>query len=401
MRTEHGPLQHLRVLELGSLIAGPFAGQLLGDYGAEVIKVEPPTGDPMRRWGVCHGDEGLWWTSIARNKSSVVLDLRSPEGAAAARRLAVTADVVIENFRPGQVERWGLGYDDLVADNPGLIMVHVSGYGRTGPRSAEAGFGSIGEGMGGIRHTTGPADGPSTRTGISLGDSLAGLFAVIGALAALAERSQSGRGQEVDVALYEAVAALMESTLADAEVAGVVRGRTGGVLPGVAPSNAYPTLDGAEVLIAGNAQSVFARLCEAMGRPDLVADDRFATHVDRGRNADELDRIIGAWTATRSADDLLGLLADRGVPSGRVYTALDALADPHYLARGMVQHLTSVGGTTIPVTGVVPRFSRTPGVIRSPGPALGSHDHLVAGLAELPGGAGPVGAGGPVGQAGS
>jgi formyl-CoA transferase len=371
-----GPLHHLRVLELGSLIAGPFAGQLLGDYGAEVIKVEPPTGDPMRTWGVCHEGEGLWWTSIARNKSSVVLDLRSPEGQAAARRLAVTADIVIENFRPGQVERWGLGYDDLVGDNPGLIMVHVSGYGRSGPRSDEAGFGSIGEGMGGIRHTTGPADGPSSRTGVSLGDSLSGMFAVIGSLAAVAERSQSGRGQEVDVALYEAVAALMESSLADAEVAGVVRGRTGGVLPGVAPSNAYPTVDGAEVLIAGNAQSVYARLCEAMGRNDLVDDARFATHEDRGRNAEVLDEMIGAWTATLAADDLLALLAEHGVPSGRVYTAADALTDPHYLARGMVQRLTSVGGVTMPVTGVVPTFSRTPGSIRTSGPALGAHDHL-------------------------
>lgn len=377
MRTEHGPLGHLKVLELGSLIAGPFAGQLLGDYGAEVIKVEPPAGDPMRTWGVCHEGEGLWWTSIARNKASVVLDLRSAEGQAAARRLALSADIVVENFRPGQVESWGLGYDDLAADNPGLIMVHVSGYGRTGPRAAEAGFGSIGEGMGGIRHTTGPADGPSSRTGVSLGDSLAGMFAVIGALAALAERERSGRGQEVDVALYEAVAALMESSLADAGVAGVVRGRTGGVLPGVAPSNAYPTADGAEVLIAGNAQTVFTRLCEAMRRPDLVTDARFATHEDRGRNAEELDVIIGSWTATLGADALLALLADRGVPSGRVHTALDSLSDPHYLARGMVQQLTSVRGTTMPVTGVVPRFSRTPGSIRTPGPALGAHDHLV------------------------
>jgi crotonobetainyl-CoA:carnitine CoA-transferase CaiB-like acyl-CoA transferase len=258
----------------------------------------------------------------------------------------------------------------------------VSGYGRTGPRASEAGFGSIGEGMGGIRHTTGPADGPSSRTGISLGDSLSGMFAVIGALAALAERSESGRGQEVDVALYEAVAALMESSLADAEVAGVVRGRTGGVLPGVAPSNAYPTVDGAEVLIAGNAQTVYGRLCEAMGRPDLVADARFATHEDRGRNAGELDSIIAAWTATLTAADLLALLAESGVPSGRVYTAVDALSDPHYLARDMVQRLTSVGGTSMPVTGVVPRFSRTPGSIRTPGPALGAHDHLVAPLGQ-------------------
>lgn len=382
MRTANGPLGHVRVLELGSLIAGPFAGQLLGDYGAEVIKVEPPTGDPMRTWGVCHEGEGLWWTSIARNKSSVVLDLRSAEGQAAARRLALSADIVIENFRPGQVEKWGLGYDELATENPGLIMVHVSGYGRSGPRSSEAGFGSIGEGMGGIRHTTGPADGPSSRTGISLGDSLSGMFAVIGALAALAERSQSGRGQEVDVALYEAVAALMESSLADAEVAGVVRGRTGGVLPGVAPSNAYPTLDGAEVLIAGNAQTVYARLCEAMGRPELITDPRFATHVDRGANAEELDALIAAWTSTLTADDLLALLAESGVPSGRVYTALDALSDPHYLARGMVKRLTSIGGTEMPVTGVVPQFSRTPGSIRTPGPALGSHDHLVAPLGQ-------------------
>ncbi|NLD78273.1 MAG: CoA transferase [Acidimicrobiales bacterium] len=382
MRTQNGPLHHIRVLELGSLIAGPFAGQLLGDYGAEVIKVEPPTGDPMRTWGVCHEGQGLWWTSIARNKSSVVLDLRSSEGQAAARRLAVSADIVIENFRPGQVERWGLGYDDLVADNPGLIMVHVSGYGRSGPRAAEAGFGSIGEGMGGIRHTTGPADGPSSRTGISLGDSLSGMFAVIGALAALAERAESGKGQEVDVALYEAVAALMESSLADAEVGGVVRGRTGGVLPGVAPSNAYPTLDGAEVLIAGNAQTVFTRLCEAMDRPDLVTDERFATHVDRGRNAEELDALIAGWTATLTADDLLALLAEAGVPSGRVYTALDALTDPHYLARGMVQRLTSTSGVDLPTTGVVPAFSRTPGSIRTPGPALGSHDHLVEPLGQ-------------------
>lgn len=372
-----GPLHHLRALELGSLIAGPFAGQLLGDYGAEVIKVEPPDGDPMRRWGVVHEGEGLWWTSIARNKRSVVLDLRTPDGAAAARRLALTADIVIENFRPGQVERWGLGYDDLATDNPGLVMVHVSGYGRTGPRAGEAGFGSIGEAMGGIRHTTGAADGPSARTGISLGDSLAALFAVMGALAAIEERHHSGRGQEVDVALYEAVAALMESSLADAEVAGIVRGRTGGVLPGVAPSNAYPTLDGAEVLIAGNADSVFARLCQAMGRPDLVTDERYATHRARGQHAAELDGIIAGWTATLESGDLLAVLAEAGVPGGRVYTAADALDDPHYAARGMVQRLTSVGGTTMAVPGVVPTFSRTPGSIRSAGPALGADRHLL------------------------
>ncbi|MGO9027381.1 MAG: CaiB/BaiF CoA transferase family protein [Acidimicrobiales bacterium] len=372
MTSTPGPLARLRVVELGSLIAGPFAGQLLGDYGAEVIKVEPPEGDPMRRWGVTRQGEGLWWTSIARNKRSVALDLRTEAGAGLARRLAVTADVVIENFRPGQVERWGLGYDDLVGDNPGLVMVHVSGYGRTGPRSTEAGFGSIGEAMGGIRHTTGSADGPSSRSGISLGDSLAGMFAVIGALAAVEERHHSGKGQEVDVALYEAVAALMESSLADAEVGGVVRGRSGGVLPGVAPSNAYPTLDGAEVLIAANADAVFARLCDAMDRGELASDERYATHLSRGAHAAELDQLIGGWTATKTADDLLARLADHAVPSGRVYTAADALADPHYLARGMVHRLTSAGGVSMPVPGVVPRFSRTPGSVRTAGPGLGA-----------------------------
>lgn len=373
MASSTGPLAGLRVLEFGSLIAGPFAGQLLGDYGAEIIKVEPPGGDPMRSWGVLHQGQGLWWTSIARNKRSVVIDLRTGPGAAFARRLAVTADVVIENFRPGQLERWGLGYEDLAAGNPGLVMVHVSGFGRTGPRAADAGFGSIGEAMGGIRHTTGAPDGPSSRTGVSLGDSLAALFAVIGALAALEERHHSGRGQEVDVALYEAVAAVMESSLAEAEIAGVVRGRSGGVLPGVAPSNAYPTLDGDEVLIAGNGDGVFSRLCEAMGHPDLAVDERFATHHARGANAVELDEIVAEWTGTLIADDLLALLVRHAVPSGRVFTAADALADPHYAARDMVQHLTTATGGRVPVTGIVPKFTRTPGSLRWPGPALGAH----------------------------
>jgi crotonobetainyl-CoA:carnitine CoA-transferase CaiB-like acyl-CoA transferase len=257
-------------------------------------------------------------------------------------------------------------------------MVHVSGYGRTGPRSSEAGFGSIGEAMGGIRHTTGAAGGPSSRTGVSLGDALSALFAVIGALAALEERHHSGRGQEVDVALYEAVAALMESSLADAEIAGVIRDRTGGVLPGVAPSNAYPTLDGGEVLIAGNADNVFARLCAAMEREDLVTDDRYATHGERGIHARELDELIGAWTSTMHTDALLALLAGHGVPSGKVFTAADALTDPHYLARGMVQRLTSTSGIGMPVCGVVPKFSRTPGSLRSAGPSLGAHDFLTS-----------------------
>ncbi len=384
MSTSPGPLAGLRVLELGTLVAGPFGGQLLGDYGAEIIKVEAPAGDPLRRWGVLSDGESLWWTSIARNKRSVVVDLTTDAGAAVVRRLAVAADVVLQNFRPGQLERWGLRYEDLAAENPGLIMVHVSGYGRTGPRAPEAGFGSIGEAMGGIRHTTGEPGRASSRTGISLGDSLAAMFAVIGTLAAVHERSRSGTGQEVDVALYEAVAALMESSMADAEVSGVVRGRSGGILPGVAPSNAYPTADGNEVLIAGNGDRVFARLCEAMGEPDLIDDPRFADHQSRGGNATELDGVISDWTAARTGADVLAALAAHGVPCGPVYTAADALRDEQYLARDMVLWATSAGGRDVPMPGIVPRFSRTPGSVRAPGPRLGADTdavlEMVAGL---------------------
>lgn len=379
-----GPLAGVRVVELGSFIAGPFAGQLLGDYGAEVIKIEPPgTGDVMRRWGVMREGESLWWPAIARNKRSVTLDLRRAEGVAIARRLIAAADVVVENFRPGQLESWGLGYDLLAAENPGLVMVHVSGFGRSGPRANEAGFGSIGEAMGGIRHTTGDPDGPSSRCGISLGDSLASLFAVIGTLSALLERNRSGRGQEVDVAIYEAVAALMESSLADHALAGLTRGRSGGVLPGVAPSNGYPTADGSEVLIAANADTVFARLCETMDRLDLLADSRYATHEQRGENSESLDTEIARWTSGFDAAELLELLAADQVPAGRIYTAADALADPHYLAREMVLHLESATGLCTPMTGVVPKFSATPGSVRSPGPSLGADTAAV--LDELAG----------------
>jgi formyl-CoA transferase/succinyl-CoA--D-citramalate CoA-transferase len=377
-RNQTGPLTGLRVLELGNFIAGPFAGQLLGDYGAEVIKVETPgQGDPMRHWGTTHRGEGLWWPAIARNKRSVAVDLRVEEGRALVRRLSRAADVVLENFRPGRLAEWGLGYHDLQEANPGVIVVHVSGFGQSGPRSAEAGFGSIGEAMGGIRATTGEPDRPPARCGISLGDALAALFAVVGTLAAVHERQRSGRGQEVDVAIYESVAALMESTLADFEVAGVVRGRTGGVLPGVAPANAYPTAGGADVLIAGNADSVFARLCRAMGRPELAADPRFADHAARGRNMEELDRMIARWTEGQDADQLLELLSAHRVPAGRVYLAPDALADPHYRAREMVIRALSRSGTPVPMAGVVPKFSRTPGGVGDVGPLLGEHTEEV------------------------
>jgi formyl-CoA transferase len=377
-----GPLDGVRVLELGNFIAGPFAGQLLGDYGAEVIKVESPgDGDPMRRWGVTRDGDSLWWPTIGRNKRSIVLDMSQEAARQIAARLAERCDVVLENFRPGLLQRWGLSYDDLAARHPKLVMVHVSGFGQTGPLATQAGFGSVGEAMGGIRHTTGSPDRPPSRAGISLGDALASIFAVIGTLAALLRARETGEGQEVDVAIYEAVAALMESTMADFELAGVTRTRSGSVLPGVAPSNAYPTGDGAEVVIAANADNVFGRLCEAMDHPELASDRRFATHQGRGANMAELDEIVAAWTASAPCDQTLLTLDAHGVPAGRIFTAPDMLTDPQYLARDMVQRLTSTQGWEVPMTGVVPRFNATPGTIRHTGPALGEHTDEV--LSEL------------------
>jgi crotonobetainyl-CoA:carnitine CoA-transferase CaiB-like acyl-CoA transferase len=377
MASRTGPLLGVRVLELGNFIAGPFAGQLFGDYGAEVIKIESPDGgDPMRRWGVSVDDSSLWWPIISRNKRSVTADLKDPDDLALVRRLASECDVILENFRPGVLARFGLDYDSVAATNSGVIMTHVSGFGQTGPRASEPGFGSIGEAVGGIRHTTGDPDRPPARCGISLGDSLAAMFAVIGTLAALHERDSSGRGQEVDVAIYEAVAALMESSMVDFEVAGVLRTRSGGTLTGVAPSNAYPTRDGSEVLIAANADNIFARLCVAMGRSDLAADERFASHVARGEHERELDGIVAAWTATLDAEDLLALMRDHSVPAGRVYTAADMLDDEHYLARQMIERHVARTGIETPMLGVVPKFSRTPGSIGDVGPALGEHNDL-------------------------
>ena len=374
--TRTGPLLGVRVLELGNFIAGPFAGQLFGDYGAEVIKIETPDGDPMRRWGLCVDDSSLWWPIIARNKRSVVADLKDPDDLAFVQRLAGECDVVLENFRPGVLEKFGLDYDTLSVTNPGVIVTHVSGFGQSGPRATEAGFGSIGEAVGGIRHTTGDPDRPPARCGISLGDSLAAMFAVIGTLAALHERSTSGRGQEVDVAIYEAVAALMESSMVDFDVAGVLRGRSGGTLPGVAPANAYPTNDGSEVLIAANADTVFARLCDAMSRPDLAVDERYATHVARGEHERELDAIVAEWTSTMGSDELLALLRAHTVPAGRVYTAADMLRDEHYAARAMIERHVSRVGIETPMLGVVPKFSRTPGSIADVGPDLGEHTNV-------------------------
>ncbi|HEX2381195.1 MAG TPA: CaiB/BaiF CoA-transferase family protein [Acidimicrobiales bacterium] len=377
---EHGPLTGVRVLELGSFIAGPFAGQLLGDYGADVIKVEPPAdGDPMRRWGVTRDGDSLWWPTIGRNKRSITLDLRQERGRELAGRLAAQCDVVLENFRPGVLDRWGLDYATLSATNPRLVMTHISGFGQTGPLAGQAGFGSVGEAMGGIRYTTGNPDRPPSRAGVSLGDALASVFGVVGTLSALVGARSTGVGQEVDVAIYEAVAALMESTMADYELGGVVRTRSGSVLPGVAPSNVYSTSDGADVVIAANADSVFSRLCKAMGDPELADDVRFARHGARGENMDEIDRIIGAWSATLPCDELLATLDEHGVPAGRIFTAPDMLRDPQYLARDMVRRVTSAQGWNVPMTGVVPRFTATPGSIRHAGPRLGEHTDEVLG----------------------
>lgn len=376
MTDSSSPLTGLRVLELGSFIAGPFAGQLLGDLGAEIIKVEPPgAGDPMRAWGVTVDGRSLWWPSIARNKQSVAIDLRTDRGRELVRDLAAHVDIVIENFKPGTLAKWGLSYDALVAANPGLVLTHVSGFGQTGPRAHEPGFGAIGEAMGGIRHTTGDPQLPPARAGISLGDALAALFAVIGTLAAVTERHRSGRGQEVDVAIYEAVLALMESTVADFELGGVVRGRSGGYLPGVAPSNAYPTADGRDVVIAANADAVFARLAEAMERPDLAAP--YATHAARAADQIALDAEVGAWTATLTAEEVLTRLEGYSIPSGLINTAPDIAADSHIAAREMIVRLAAGFEHAVPMTGIVPKLSRTPGAVRSVGPALGEHTDSV------------------------
>lgn len=369
-----GPLKGVRVLEMGSFIAGPFAGQLLGDYGAEVIKLEPPgKGDPMRTWGVVRDGKSLWWPAIARDKKSVCVDLRQAEGQQLVRDLVPHLDVILENFRPGTLEGWGLGFEELRALNPRLILVRVSGFGQTGPYSDQPGFGSVAEAVGGIRYTTGEPDRPPARAGVSLGDSLASLFAVIGTTAALHERNSSGQGQAVDVAIYEAVLALMESALADFELGGVLRGRSGSVLPGVAPSNVYPCSDGVDVVVAANADAIFKRLAAAMDHPELADDPNFATHQARGHHAVELDALIAAWTRQHTSAELIDVLRRHKVPVGPINTARQMLADEHFSFREMIVRTTTVDGWQVPMNGVVPKFSRTPGAVVRPGPQLGEH----------------------------
>ena len=374
-----GPLADLRVIEMGSLLAGPFCGQLLGDMGAEVIKVEAPgVGDPMRVWGQekAHG-KSLWWPVIARNKKSITVNLRVEEGQQIIRDLAAKSDFLLENFRPGTLERWNLDYETLAEINPGLIMIRVSGQGQYGPYSKRAGFGSIGEAMGGLRYVCGDPSNPPSRAGISIGDSLAATFATIGALSALHHRDRTGRGQVVDSAIYEAVLSMMESLISEYDQTGYIRERTGAILPNVAPSNIYPTRDGQMILIAANQDTVFGRLAKAMGQPELVEDERYCNHAARGRSQQELDVLVGEWTATLSASELIHLLEKSGVPAGKIFRAPDMLEDPHFAAREAIIRIAHPEFGELAMQNVFPKLSATPGEVRWPGPALGQHNEEI------------------------
>ncbi|WP_308115399.1 MULTISPECIES: CaiB/BaiF CoA-transferase family protein [unclassified Rhodococcus (in: high G+C Gram-positive bacteria)] len=376
-----GPLQGLRVVEMGQLIAGPFCGQILGDLGAEVIKIEQPgKGDPMREWGRSQPKgESLWWSVVGRNKKSVTVDLRTAEGQAVARRLIARADIVVENFRPGTLERWGLGYDDLATTNPGLILARVSGYGQTGPYSSRAGYGSIGEAMGGLRYVVGDPTTPPSRVGISIGDTLAAVFAALGTLGAVYERTRSGRGQVVDSAIYEAVLGIMESIVPEWVISGYQRERSGAVLPGVAPSNVYPTADGGWILVAANQDTVFGRLTEAMGRPELATDPRFSTHGARGERQQELDDLVAAFTVEHDSRSLEDLLLAHAVPVGKIYRPSDMLEDKQFIARESIITTDHPVLGKVPMQNTFPRLSRTDGSVRWPGPKLGEHTSEVLG----------------------
>lgn len=372
-------LAGLRVIEMGQLIAGPFCGQLLADFGAEVIKVEAPgVGDPMRQWGreKPHG-RSLWWPVIARNKKSVEINAREARGQELIRELVRTADFLIENFRPGTMERWNLGYEALFEINPRLIMIRVSGFGQSGPYAQNAGYGAIGEALGGLRYVTGDPHHPPARTGISIGDSLAATFACLGGLAALQARTRTGRGQVVDSAIYEAVLAMMESLVTEYDQAGYIRERTGATLPKIAPSNIYPILGGGFMLIAANQDTVFRRLAEAMEQPNLAVDVRFSSHEARGANQEELDNIVAEWSASRSREELLAVLDAHGVPRGDIYRAPEMLADPHFAARESLISVPHPVLGSIKMQNVFPRLSDTPGRVVHPGPELGEHNREI------------------------
>jgi crotonobetainyl-CoA:carnitine CoA-transferase CaiB-like acyl-CoA transferase len=373
-----GALAGIKVLELGTLIAGPFCARVLGEFGADVIKVEAPDGgDPIRQWRILKDGTSLWWSVQARNKKSITLNLKTAQGRAIAKKLALEADIVVENYRPGVLEKWGIGYAQLKAENPAIIMVRLSGFGQTGPMKDQPGFGAIGESMGGLRYVSGHPDRPPVRVGVSIGDSVAALHGVIGALAALRHRDQTGEGQMVDVALYESVFNLMESLVPEFDHAGVVRERTGGALPGIVPSNTYTTGDGENIVIAGNGDAIFKRLMLAMGRIDLAGDAQLARNDGRVPRSAEIDEAIGAWCATQTIDGALATLQAADVPAGKIYSVRDMMRDPQYLARGMFEQHQFADGTPVKLPAVSPKLSATPGATRWLGPALGQHTDQV------------------------
>ncbi len=381
MTEKERPLAGLRVIEMGAFIAGPFCGQMLADFGAEVIKIEPPgQGDPMRQWGRHrHNGKSLWWPVLARNKKSVTLNLKSEKGRQMARELIDSADFLVENFRAGMLEKWGMGYENLRETNPGLIMIRVSGYGQTGPYKDKPGFGSIGEAMGGIRYITGYPDRPPTRIGISIGDSLTSVFGAIGGLVALHQRHKTGRGQMVDIGIYEAVLSMMESMIPEFQFAGEIRERTGSVLPNVAPSNIYPTSTGGFFVIAANADNIFGRLCKAMGQPELALDQCYATHKARGEHQAELDELIARWTVNYTATELQAMMDEYGVPAGLIFTPREMLQDPHFQARKAIIEVADRALGNVKMQNVFPYLSETPGGVAWTGPELGEHNEEIFG----------------------
>jgi formyl-CoA transferase len=381
-------LAGVKVLELGQLIAGPFAGKFFAEFGAEVIKIESPEGgDPLRQWRQLHNGTSLWWYVQGRNKKSVTVNLRAPEGQEIVRRLARESDVVIENFRPGTLEKWDLGYERLAADNPGLVMLRLSGFGQTGPMRDQAGFGSVAESMGGLRYVTGFPDRPPVRPNLSIGDAIASLHGVIGALMALHHRDvNGGKGQVVDVALYEAVFNMMESTLPEYDSGGVVRERTGSNLTGIVPSNTYLSRDAVHVVIGANGDSIFKRLMGLIGREDMANDPALADNAGRAKRAEELDRVIGEWTVRHAADDLVRMLNEAQVPNGKIYSIADIARDPQFLARDMIREVRLPDGAALKVPGIVPRLDATPGELEWVGPKLGQHtDEILGRLGYSPG----------------
>ena len=381
------PLRGVRVLELGQLIAGPFAAKTLADFGADVIKIEAEgTGDPLRKWRLLRDGTSVWWQVQSRNKRSLAIDLRSADGQAAVRRLAAEADVVVENFKPGKLEEWGIGWEQLHELNPGLVMLRISGYGQTGPDADKPGFGILGEAMGGLRYLTGEPGRVPVRVGVSIGDTLAALHGVIGVLMALRHREVTGgEGQFIDVALYESVFNCMESLLPEFDAFGTVRERAGSALPGIAPSNAYPCADGHYVLIGGNADSIFRRLMGAIGRQDLADDPDLAHNDGRAARADELDAVIGEWTEARDREAVIRVLGKAGVPVGKIYSVADIAADPQYRSRDMILDIEDRDGNALKVPGIVPKLSATPGGIRRRAPALGEHNTEILGAEGWPG----------------